>query len=148
MKIKLNWGKALIIFFTIFFIWIFSFVFFAMRQNNDLVSEDYYQKGADYTTQIDINRRSLTYKDSIQIIQSEKQIRISLCKSVASSGDSVLVYFFRSSDKGKDVRLHFSSADSPLMIDKNKLFHGRYQVFISWGNQDGNYMVKQILDLD
>jgi hypothetical protein len=148
MKIKLNWGKALVLFFIIFFIWIFSFVFFAMRQNNDLVSEDYYQKGADYTTQINIDRRSLPYRDSVQIIRSDKQLQISLCKSVAASGDSVQVYFFRSSDKGKDVRLKFRSADSPFVIDKGKLFHGRYQVYISWGKGDEKYMVKQILDLE
>lgn len=148
MKIKLNWGKALILFFILFFIWIFSFVFFAMRQNNDLVSEDYYQKGADYTNQINIDRRSSAYRDSIQVTNSEKQVVISLCKSITASGDSVQVYFFRSSDKGKDLRMTFRSADSPFLIEKSKLYHGRYQVFISWSQKEGKFMVKRILDLE
>lgn len=148
MKIKINWGKALILFFIIFFIWVFSFVFFAMRQNNDLVSEDYYQKGADYTTQINIDRRSLTYRDSVLITRSDKQIEISLCKSVAASGDSVLVYFFRPSDKGKDLRLKFKADKSPFLIDCSRLIHGRYQVYVSWGKPDESFMVKQILDME
>ena len=64
-----------------------------MRQNNDLVSDDYYQKGAKYTDQININQRSLTYQDSIQISKSANQVQIVLSKGLVSSGGSVFVYF-------------------------------------------------------
>ena len=148
MKIKLNWGKALILFFILFFIWSFSFVFFALRQNNDLVSDDHYQKGASFTTQINVDKRSSAYGDSIQIISSGNIIQISLCKSVAAYGDSVQVYFFRSSDKRKDLRLNFRAADSPFEIDRSKLFHGRYLVYITWGSKNENFMVKKTLDVE
>ena len=49
---RLNWGKSLILFFVIFFAWVLYFVLFAIRQNDDLVSDDYYQKGAKYSEQI------------------------------------------------------------------------------------------------
>lgn len=143
---KINWGKALVLFFILFFIWIFSFVFFALRQNNDLVSDDYYQKGAKYTDQININQRSVAYQDSIKINTIAGQVQITLSKGLASNNDSVQVYFFRSSDKGKDVRLNFIKADSTLVIDKIGLAHGRYQVFISWNRLGERYMVKKVLD--
>lgn len=148
MKIKLNWGKALILFFILFFIWSFSFVFFALRQNNDLVSDDHYQKGASFTTQINVDKRSSAYGDSIQIISSGTRLQISLCKSVAANSDSVQVYFFRSSDKRKDVILNFRAADSPFEIDRSKLFHGRYLVYITWGSKNENFMVKKTLDVE
>lgn len=144
---RINWGRALIIFFILFFIWVFSFVFFALRQNVDLVSEDYYQKGAKYSDQIGINQRSDAYQDSILITQTNTQIQVTLCKSLALTADSAQVYFFRSSDKDKDVKLNFSNPGSPLLIEKNLLSHGRYQVFVTWRNLGQRYMVKKLFDM-
>lgn len=148
MKFKLNWGTGLIVFFVIFFIWVFSFVFFAMRQNNDLVSEDYYQQGAKYTDQININKRSAPYKDSLQICFTGNQIQIGLCKSIVTKGDTIQLYFYRSSDKAKDLQLTIKNADSPLLIDKNKLSHGRYQVFVSWYEKGEKFIVKKVVDVE
>ena len=145
---KINWGRALIIFFIIFFIWVFSFVFFAMRQNNDLVTDDYYQKGAKYTDQININQRSLPYQDSIQISKTANQVQIVLSKGLVSSGDSVFVYFFRSSDKRKDLRLVFKAAESPFLIASKKLVHGRYQVYLMWNCKNEKFSVVKVLDVD
>jgi len=145
---KINWGMALIIFFIIFFVWVFSFVFFAMRQNNDLVTDDYYQKGSKYTDQININQRSLAYQDSIQISTTGNQVQISLSKGLVKSADSVQVYFFRSSDKTKDLRLGFKDSESPFLIDKTQLMHGRYQVYLSWRLKNENYSITKILDVE
>jgi hypothetical protein len=148
MKVKLNWGNGLVIFFLIFFIWVFCFVFFAMRQNNDLVSDDYYQQGAKYSDQISINQRSVTYQDSLKISTTGNKIQISVCKSLVESGDSLQVYFFRSSDKAKDLRFTFDKLNNALQIDKNRFSHGRYQVFINWNDKGEKFMVNKIVDIE
>ena len=145
---KINWGKGLVIFFIIFFVWVIFFVLFALRQNVDLVSDDYYQKGAKYTDQIKINQRSAVYQDSLQISTSGNKVQIVLSKGMASAGDSVQVYFFRSSDKTKDLRIKFVKTDSPFLIDKTKLIHGRYQVFVTWGSRTEKYSITKVLDID
>lgn len=145
---KINWGRGLVIFFIIFFAWVLFFVLFALRQNIDLVSDDYYQKGAKYTDQININRRSAAYQDSLLISTTGNQVQIGLSKGLASAGDSVQVYFFRSSDKAKDLRLNFKKTDSPFQIDKKLLSHGRYQVYISWNDLGEKYMVNKVLDVE
>ena len=145
---KLNWGKSLIIFFILFFIWVLFFVFFALRQNIDLVSDDYYQKGASYTDQININKRSVPYQDSIQISTTAEQVQIVLSRGLASAGDSVFVYFFRSSDKRKDLRLVFKAAESPFLIASKELVHGRYQVYLMWNCKNEKFSVVKVLDVD
>ena len=145
---KLNWGKSLIIFFILFFIWVLFFVLFAMWQNIDLVSDDYYQKGAGYTEQININKRSLLYQDSIQISTTAEEVQIVLSRGVALAGDSVQVYFFRSSDKRKDLRLVFKAAESPFLIASKKLVHGRYQVYLMWNCKNEKFSVVKVLDVD
>ena len=144
---KINWGKGIIIFFIVFFVWVISFVFFALRQNVDLVSEDYYQKGAKYSDQIGINQRSDAYQDSIQITQTGTHVQVTLSKSLALASDSVQVYFFRSSDKNKDVRLNLSHPASSLLVEKSLLSHGRYQVFVTWNNVGQHFMVKKLFDM-
>ncbi len=144
---KISWGKGVVIFFIIFFIWIFLFVFFAMRQNLDLVTDDYYQKGAKYSGQIEINKRSLPYQDSLQIYTTENQIQIRPCKQLESSADSMEVYFFKSNDKTKDIRFNFQKGDSVLVVDKRMLVHGRYQVFITWSYLNQKYSVVKVVDI-
>ena len=148
MKLKLNWGNGLLLFFIVFFVWVFSFVFFAMRQNTDLVADDYYQKGAKYSDQIEINRRSIPYQDSLQINITDSQVQIVPSKGMSYSVDSVEVYFFKSSDKTKDIRFYFSKADVPLLIEKNRLVHGRYQVFVTWNYREEKYSIKKVVDIE
>lgn len=145
---RLNWGKGLIIFFILFFIWVLFFVLFAMRQNIDLVSDDYYQKGATYTDQININTRSGPYKDSIQITTTAEQVRIALAAGLASAADSVRVHFYRSSDKTKDLRFSFRKTDSPFLIETTRFVHGRYQVYITWANNGAKYSITKAVDIE
>ncbi len=148
MKVKLNWGNGLILFFLIFFTWVFWFVYFAMQQNTDLVADDYYQKGAKYTEQMEIDSRSVAYQDSLQITKSGSQVKIILSKELASSGDSIFVYFFRSSDKLKDLRIGCKATGSPLLIDSKQLVHGRYQVFITWHTANKKYGLTKNIDIE
>ena len=145
---KLNWGRSLILFFIIFFAWVLFFVLFALRQNDDLVSDDYYQKGAKYTEQIDINRRSAPYQDSIQISTTSSQIQILLSKGMAAGDDSMQVYFFRSSDKSKDLKIGFRKKDSPVLIERNKLVHGRFIVYCTWSSLNEKYSVTKTVDIE
>ena len=145
---RLNWGKSLILFFVIFFAWVLYFVLFAIRQNDDLVSDDYYQKGAKYSEQIDINRRSAPYQDSIQISTTGSQIHIQLSKGMAAGDDSMKVFFFRSSDKTKDLKIGFRKKDSPFLLERNKLVHGRFIVYFTWSSLNEKYSVTKTVDIE
>ncbi len=145
---RLNWGKSLILFFVIFFAWVLYFVLFALRQNDDLVSDDYYQKGAKYTEQIDINRRSATYQDSIQIGTNDNLVQVVLSKGMTVANDSMQIFFFRSSDKSRDLKVGFRKKDSPFQMDKNKLVHGRFIVYLTWNSQNEKYSVTKTVDIE
>lgn len=145
---KIGWGKGLVLFFVLFFVWIFSFILFALRQKIDLVSDDYYQRGARYSDQIQIDRRSAAYQDSLQITADGNRIEIALGKTVVPAGDSVQIEFFRPSDKTKDLHFRFKMGTVPLAVDKKQLIHGRYQVFVSWGSPAERRMVKKTVDIE
>jgi len=90
---RLNWGTAIILFFVLFFTLMIGFVVSSFRQNNDLVTPDYYDKGADYTHQMEINNRSAIYTDSITITLSNKSVIARFAKSFRLHADSMEINF-------------------------------------------------------
>ena len=144
---KINWGTAIVLFFAMFISLMVTFVVFSLKQNTDLVADDYYQQGADYTSRMEINKRSLAYTDSISIESTNDHIEVNLKGSLASTVDSMHVYFFRPSDKRHDYSIDLAPNKGNLQIDQKKLLHGRYQVRLSWKMDQQQYLVTKDLEV-
>jgi len=129
---KLHWGNAIVIFFALFLSLAAFFIVFSFRQNNDLEDDDYYEKGAGYSNQIEINNRSVVYKDSIDITANENSINFYFCKTILTSSQEVKVHFYRPSAKELDFTTTLNTSDSVYKIEKSKLVEGRYIVKINW----------------
>jgi hypothetical protein len=139
---KINWGTGILIFIIIFLILSVVFIVFSLMQNNDLVADDYYEKGAGYSSQIAINKRSAIYTDSISIAVADTSIQIEVCKQIQDSANTVEVYFFRPSDKRND--LHFElPVKSTLQLPKTNFVHGRYIVKLSWKFRSNTYLIEK-----
>lgn len=144
---KLHWGNAIFIFFVIFLSLCAVFIVFSLRQNNDLVTKDYYQKGANYSQQIQINKRSAIYQDSIEIKNLDGFLRFDLAPAIVESADSLFIYFFRPSDKSEDLRLNFVINNLPIEVNQGALIHGRYKVQVSWKMNDELYEITKPVDV-
>jgi len=145
---KLNWGKSIFLFYIIFVGLCVTFIVFSLRQNNDLVTEDYYEKGADYSTQIEINKRSSTYADSITLMPRKGQVSFVFCESLCQLTDTLNVYFFRPSDKILDVKLKIPLNDTVFLYSSDQLIHGRYIAQITWTSQELNYQVDKDIRIE
>ena len=73
---KFNWGTGILIFLILFLMAAAVFIGFAMRQDVNLVHEDYYEKGVDYERQMNAEARSVVYRDSVSP-GSCTQVRVS-----------------------------------------------------------------------
>jgi hypothetical protein len=140
---KFNWGTGILIFIILFLIITIAGVIFSVRQNNDLVEKDYYDKGADYSHQIEINKRSAIYQDSILLTDTENYIVVRACSELSKSTASITVYFFRPSDKEKDYTIEFKPVNDSLLVEKSKLAHGRYLAKLSWEKDSKLYMIEK-----
>ncbi len=141
---KFNWGHGILIFIILFLILIGSFVIFALYQSQDLESDDYYDKGAGYSNQIEVNKRSDLYKDNITLTSSQSGVQIGLCKSLASSGDSIHIYFYRPSDKKSDIQFNCLMTEM-INLPASELKSGRYVVKISWTHKGELFNVNKDL---
>ena len=123
---KLNWGNSILIFIIAFLAVCTAFIIFSIRQNNDLVSDNYYREGADYSTRLEVVSRSQAYYDSIRVIQREDYIALYLAKSIIRNSDKFDIWFYRPSGKKSDLREEVRVDADSLIINKSALTRGRY----------------------
>jgi hypothetical protein len=140
---KLNWGQGIFLFFVVFISLGISFVIFSLRQNNDLVTNDYYEKGADYTRQMEINSRSIAYIDSINLVNQNDLLIARFSKSIDMMTDTMDVFFFRPSDKRFDHEFRMALKSDSIEIVKSGIQKGRYKVKFQWANNLEVFMVEK-----
>jgi len=145
---KFNWGTGIVLFFVVFVSLMISFVVFSLKQNNDLVADDYYQQGADYTKHMEVSKRSAIYRDSISIQTKGENVEIKVSKTFSQKVDTVKAFFFRPSNKKQDYTLDFSAKQVSAIIEKKNLAHGRYQVKLSWKMDNEQYLLVKDFDVE
>ena len=145
---KLHWGNAITIFFVIFLSLAIYFIIFSLRQNRDLVSNSYYNDGAEYTKQIYINERSLVFKDSLTINLTDNNIAFTFCDSIIKNSNTIYVDFYRPSNKKFDYKVKFDTKSGTYLINKSELAKGRYIVTLSWIMNTLNYEITNDLFVD
>ena len=64
---KFNWGTGILIFLILFLLGSAAFIVFAFRQDVNLVHKDYYEKGVDYTQQMNTNSRSAEFENDVNV---------------------------------------------------------------------------------
>ncbi len=145
---KLNWGNSIFLFLTVFVMMGIAFIVFSLSKSNDLVTTDYYQKGADYTKQMEITGRSAVYNDSIRLLNQNKNVIVRFAPTINRMTDSMQVYFYRPSDKKLDFNFQgLINADS-LIIKKEFLSGGRFKVKFQWLYNQESYQVEKEFFID
>jgi len=140
---KLNWGNSIFLFLTVFVLMGIAFVVFSLSKSNDLVTTDYYQKGADYTKQMEITGRSAVYNDSIQVLNQNKNVVVRFAHSINQMTDTMQVYFYRPSDKKLDFNYQGLLNTDSLIIKKEYLSGGRYKVKFQWLYNRESYQIEK-----
>ena len=139
---KFNWGTGILIFILLFVALSVVFIVFALRQRTDLVEDNYYEQGAGYTKQMEINKRSEIFKDSIQLKMFDNSVMVNCGNSIQNMTDSIEVYFFRPSDRQEDFRIKLKCAQS-MEVSKTNLTTGRYIVKFSWTGKKEEYLIQK-----
>ncbi len=142
---KFNWGTGILVFLILFLSASAVFIFFAMRQDVNLVHEDYYEQGADYSAQMDVDARSAEYKDSFKTFVEDGSLVVDFEKSLAMSIDSGSVLMFRPSSSSLDVSMPFGLMGNSLKIPRSNLIAGRYILKLSWYSSGLKYEVDRTI---
>ena len=144
---KFNWGTGILIFIILFLLAAALFIIFAMRQRVELVHEDYYERGVDYSSQMDVEERSAPYQESLKAVQRDGKLQISLTDSVALACDSARIQLYRPSDIQLDVNMPYDPGRGALVISREDLVPGRYILKLSWYSGGLKYEADRTLNI-
>lgn len=121
---------------------------FAMRQGVNLVHEDYYEQGADHSTQMDIDARSAAFRESIQSRVAGDGLMVSVHKELAVKIDSGSLLMFRPSNSSLDYRMSFMRVDTILAVPGTELVTGRYILKLNWFSGGTEYAYEETVYIE
>lgn len=144
---KWNWGTGIFIFLVLFLAACTAFIIFAMRQDVNLVHKDYYEKGVNYTEQMNTNARSKQYYSSVQTQLQNEYLRVDFEQSLAAKIDSGNVLLYRPSNSNQDIILPLSLTDNSIFISKSNLVSGRYILKLNWFSDGLKYEIDKPVNI-
>jgi len=137
---KFNWGTGIVIALVVMISGMLVLVSIAIRQDFDLVDDNYYQKSIDYQQHIEKvkNNDGLAAKVKIELAGDSLTLKF---PNLANSGEySGEVHFYSPVEKKRDLTLPLqldSSRSQTILL--NTLETGRYQVKIDWKANETSY---------
>ncbi len=146
MKFKFTWPMGIVLAIVLFMAYILQFVYKAMMSpeyNHDLVTTDYYQKELKYQSEIDKQKRALKLEENVVVTKNDKGLVIIFPKNFDSKKITGIVELIRLSNKNADITIPIIIKDHQLLIEKDQLVKGKYQIIVDWEVNGQSYMLKK-----
>ena len=136
----MNWGKGIIVALALFVGFILFLVITLMRQDVDLVSEDYYKQEIDYEARIQKEQNGLNSTAKIKIVDQKSFVIIQLTDSIALT--NVLVNLKRPNDEKLDKSFNIEGTKT-FMLPKASLEKGKYDLTIEYTMNQKDCLLQQ-----
>ncbi|WP_317163885.1 FixH family protein [Flavobacterium phycosphaerae] len=148
MRIKINWGTAIVIAFALFMSFILFFVFRVQsdsKYDNELVTEEYYKKEALVQDDINSVQNANALSQKLTIGNTAEGIMISFPKDLDYKKIKGKVSLYRPSNKKLDFANPIALANSDLLIPKKNLVGGLWDITVEWTYDGQTYLNKEEL---
>lgn len=145
---KINWGTGIVIAFVLFMSFILFFVIRVQsnsKYDNELVTEEYYKKEATVQNEIEKQQNALELVDKITFNKTDEGILISFPKDFNPKNIKGIVFLYRPSDQKLDFEMPISISSPYLLIPKNSLVGGLWDITIDWSYNSKEYMNKETI---
>ena len=136
----MSWGYRITIL-TLSFVCFMTFlVISAIRQDFDLVSEDYYGQELQFQSQIDKQTNHHSLQDSLTCVVSDNNVIVKFPDDLLGKKVEGNIVFFRPSDAKKDIKRTIASSENGLQLFTKDLFiKGQYRIQIDYKVEGVNY---------
>jgi hypothetical protein len=149
--LKINWGTGIVIAFAFFISFILYFIIKVQsnsKYDNDLVYEEYYKKDAKFGDEM---RRVQNAKDLAvkpKIMNDAVGITISFPEVFVPKDIKGKVAFYRPSNKKFDFEVPISITTPFLIVPKEKLLGGRWNINMEWQYRGKSYLTKETIYIE
>ncbi|QCX39427.1 cytochrome C oxidase Cbb3 [Aureibaculum algae] len=148
MKIKINWGWAMVIAMAAFMTFILQYVYRTLADDtleHHLVSEDYYKDELYYQHEIDKMNNASKLKENLVVERGDEGMQVTFPSDMEQSKITGIVYFQRPSDNRIDFKKEIVLDKNTMLVVDDKLINGRWNVKVDWKYDDQEYMFKKNL---
>jgi nitrogen fixation protein FixH len=140
----MSWGNKILIGFLVFVVGMSSMVYIAMKQTNEMVDGNYYEKELAFQDKIDAAKHLNALQEKVSIEYKNDYILIKLPKQATSHQPKGIVQFLRSSEQSKDINVALTvNENGELRLSKSKFIAGAYQLTIDWADGNVSYYYNQ-----
>jgi nitrogen fixation protein FixH len=137
----MSWGWKIALFYGSFVAFMLFMVFMAVRQDFDLVADDYYEQEIAYQDRIDQMNNARSDGQKVTITKSDGGYELAF----SGMAENVKVQFFRPSDESKDVIIEEATVEEPLVVAADRFSMGKYLVKVEWRSNGKTYFQEQNL---
>lgn len=140
---KWNWGKGIALAIAAFMGFILYFVIKVQSDStydNELVADDYYKQEIQFQEEINKKENTANLKEKVRIETSKEGIQITFPQEFEPTQIKGKIFLYRPSNQKLDFERPISLSTSHLLIPKNDLVDGRWDISIDWSYQDQKYL--------
>jgi hypothetical protein len=141
---KINWGTGIVLALVVMIGGMIVLVSIALRQDYDLVENDYYQKSVNYQQHIEEVKNTEALADKIKVEQTADSLKLIFPSLSAARNYSGEIHLYSPMEEKRDevVKLKLNDRFSQAISLKN-LKNGRYAVKINWSANSVSYYQEQ-----
>jgi hypothetical protein len=144
MKIKINWGTAIVIVIVLFIGTIALRIFLTFQYELNLVEKDYYPKEVEHQKHIEKVNNTASLQEKIVISEDSDNFTFKFPNSTKNQKIKGVIVFYRPSDTGKDLKFDINqNVNRVQIISKKDLIKGKYIIKIDWEMRDAGYYQEQ-----
>lgn len=112
----------------------------SMRQTNDMLDDNYYEREKSYQELIDAENALQEIRKHALVDQNSTQIIIHLPENSYQNIENAAVQFIKPDNQNLDISFDLIPNDEGVfLIDKSKLAKGMYKVRVKWENDTRLY---------
>lgn len=130
---KINWGTGIFLSYSLFVVFIMTFVYLSTQQKIELVTSDYYAEELQYQGKIDSRERANALAENLNWRQLDSALTFSFPKEFEGQKITGTIHLMRPSDQKLDREISINpSNELSQMVDAAKLTKGLYLVKVDW----------------
>jgi nitrogen fixation protein FixH len=144
---KFNWGTGIVVAIVIMISGMIYLVSIALRQNYDLVDQDYYQKSIKYQEHIEKVKNNDALPEKIKLELESVSLKLTFPALTSPDELSGDIHFYSPVEEKRDMTVKISVGPELVqVIDLKMLEKGRYRVKIDWqAGKTGYYQEEEIV---
>src|SRR5690606_19750317 len=142
----MSWGKAIILSFVLFAVFVAGMVTICVRQDISLVTRDYYKEELAYQEQLDRKQNALDLETRPEIRIKENHLEIYFAEWPALTSGTVTL--FRPSNAALDQEFQLSPSSGPVQrFALGSLAKGLYKARMQWVMNGREYYIEKVIVL-